>query len=88
MRFLSLRSIRASSDLHLSLRVGIALSPRSNPEGGGFPAQPLDGGVVAWNKGSDCVVVVVCVLVIFVVQVVSIGVVVVFVMVEVRGVVV
>ena len=53
VRCLYLRSIRASSDLHFSLRAGIALSPRSNPEGGGFPALPLDGGGSAWKLGSN-----------------------------------
>ncbi len=33
-----------------------ALSPRSNPEGGGVPAQPQEGGVAARNTGNVCVV--------------------------------
>ena len=42
VRCLCLRSMRAASDLHLSLVLCVvcALSPRSNPEGGGFPAMP------------------------------------------------
>jgi hypothetical protein len=56
LRFLSLRSIRASSDLHLSLFMVYALGPRSNPRrGDGVPAQPLEGGVATRTKGSVCV---------------------------------
>ena len=42
VRCLFLRSTRAWSDLHFNLVLGVvfALSPRSNPEGGGFPAKP------------------------------------------------
>ena len=56
VRCLFLRSIRACSDLHLMLVLCVvdALSPRSNPEGGGFPALPLDGGV-ARPLGCSCV---------------------------------
>ncbi len=71
MRFLILRSVRASSDLRFSLGKGNALSPRSlSPEGDGVPAQPLEGGVTARNKGSVCAVVLV-VVVLVVVRVVS-----------------
>jgi hypothetical protein len=66
MRFLIFRSVRANSDLHFYLRGVNALSPRSNPEGGGVPAQPLEGGVEARNKGSVCVVVVVVVVLVVV----------------------